>query len=700
MNDDQYPVENDVSGEAAPAAPKDYKDVLSKVVDRWSDLTDLWVKKAERVWSIYTGDEEGIPFNILYSNTETIVPAVFSKTPIAQVLRRFDEARADMPAKVMQRMLSFLMDTNLPSYPAFMTAMEDSVLDAAIAGQGQVRVRLVNGLATIDYVSWKKFCWGYCERWEDCPWIAFAHDLTAEEIIKEFQLDDVAAAKFKAASNAGDSIDNDKATGEKKPDTIRVWEVMDRKSGKTCFLCSGAENSCLSEEPDTLQLSGFYPCPPPLNFVRSTTDTLPRPLYKLYQTQAEELNELTRRLQKVVRAIKAKGIYAGNVDAIISAFNQDDDNILVPGDATAQILQMNKGLDAYIWFLPIDILMKVAGELFQARDAVKQTIYEILGIGDILRGVSKASETLGAQKIKSDWGSLRINKLRERTGSFVRETLRIAAEISAKHTPPELWTQVTGVKLLTPQQVQMAMSAPPQAGPDGQPIPNPAMDPMKTWEGVLGILKSDLSRAYTIDVETNSMVDAAATGEKEDAAEFMQAVSQTLGSLKDIMLSSPQGWEAGKLVATSVMGKFAIGAEMVPQFRNLPPPRAVMGPPPEVQKMMQEAQKGKQDAEKASQAAKADQQTLKDMLAEASRTQDAIKSQSDSLAMQREAFRREQDVASANIELLRDQSVIRIKEEELKLASKETALAAKEASLVGREKALAQNRTRPPGGPK
>jgi hypothetical protein len=43
-------------------------------------------------------------------------------------------------------------------------------------------------------------------------------------------------------------------------------------------------------------------------------------------------------------------------------------------------------------------------ELYKARDIVKKEIYEITGFSDIVRGQSKASETLGAQQIKAGLG--------------------------------------------------------------------------------------------------------------------------------------------------------------------------------------------------------------------------------------------------------------------------------------------------------
>jgi len=348
----------------------DYSEMLEEVQAREKELHEKWGKDSGQFWDLYSGRQRDTPFNILFSNTEIIVPAVFSRKPIPKVCRRFDEARADLPAKAMNRMLSFCMDTNLGAFPDFMTAVEDSVLDTAIVGQGQARVRKVNGLAVLDYVNWKKFIWGFCERWEDCPWIAFAHDLTYQDAVSVLKLNEVAAASLKQKMGDGSYQDNeDNSTKEKRPSTIRVYELWDRRRKMVCWLCAEAEKSCFTEEQDPLGLQNFYPVPSkPLTFVHSTTDTLPRPLYNLYKTQAEELNEITRRLGKIIKAMKVRGIYAGQIPEIPRLFEEDETTV-IPAETASQIMAMQgKGLDAYIWMLPIEKLIIVAKELYAARE--------------------------------------------------------------------------------------------------------------------------------------------------------------------------------------------------------------------------------------------------------------------------------------------------------------------------------------------
>lgn len=645
---------------------KDYKDLLEKVETRFNYLHDKWHKNGKIAWDIYTGDQTGIPFNILYSNTEIIVPAVFSKRPTARVLRRFDETRADLPARISERMLTFLMDKNLPSYPSFMTVIEDCVLDAALPGQGLARVRLVNELPCLDYVRWDRFVWGFCARWEDCPWEAFASDLSPEAVLAQFKnLTPEQAEHFraKAAESAKESAKSEDENKEKQGSGVRVWELWNKEDRKLYFLCKEAENCLLEVQDDPLGLEGFWPNPNPLTLVHSTTDTLPRPLYRLYEEQAEELNDVTRRLKRIIRAIKVRGIYASGLEDIQRVFQEDDDNVLIPSSAASNVLMTGKGIEAYIWLMPVDMLVKTAQVLYEARENIKNTIYEILGIGDILRGVTKASETLGAQELKDKWGSLRVNKARERVANFIRDNLRLLLELAANKTPPKSWEGVTAVKLPSAQElVQMKMQIQQQmaaAQAQGQQVPPPPQLP-PSWEELLGVLRDDYQRAYMIDVETNSTVDAEVSGEKQDAAEFLNALGQSLQGFKDIMTSSKEGWDLGIKVLTAVSAKFQLGQDVLEQIKKLPPP----GPEanPQLKQMQDQLQKQGQEVQKRGEEVAKEEQLLKDTRAELDGLMKELGNQINEIQARREQLRRDGDNIQKDIDIQLREALLEVKE--------------------------------------
>jgi len=132
--------------------PLDKKNDPSAVVSYWSDeISEAkkrekdFRKNGERIIKIYGAEEnDKTPFNILFGNTETLLPAIYSAVPRPVVNRRFKDEDPTGKAAAMagQRLLEFLLDTNIDGYETFDEAMRHVVLDGLLPGRG---------LATIKY---------------------------------------------------------------------------------------------------------------------------------------------------------------------------------------------------------------------------------------------------------------------------------------------------------------------------------------------------------------------------------------------------------------------------------------------------------------------------------------------------------------------------------------------------------------------
>ncbi len=90
----------------------------------------------------------------------------------------------------------------------------------------------------------------------------------------------------------------------------------------------------------------------------------------------------------------------------------------------------SKLADHIMWY-PIDVISAALEKLYLARDQIKNVIYETTGISDILRGLTDPNETLGAQQIKTQWGSLRVQRKQAEVARFARDLFRLKAEIFA-----------------------------------------------------------------------------------------------------------------------------------------------------------------------------------------------------------------------------------------------------------------------------
>jgi hypothetical protein len=645
--------------------PKDASELFTQVSDRHKWLRDNWLNEAEKIQAIYQGDKaDETPFNILYSNTEILVPAIFSRVPTPVVKRRHDATSQDLPAKAAERFLEYAMDTNLPGYPAFIDALESSILDAALPGLGQARVRLVEGVPQVDYVHFDSFVWGYARRWEAVPWIAYRHDLSAQDLKTKFALTPEQMEGF-AETPPVDGSDEAAQSA-----TYPVYEVWDKRTKTVSFVCEQYQGALLAKQEDQLNLHGFYDCPQPLVFVLATGDIKPRPLYSLYRKQAEELNAITARIKRVTQAIRVRGIYNGNLPEMAQIFSgADAENALIPAERPS-VLTTDGGLDKQIWLVPVDKLVQVLQQLLLLREQVKSTIYEILGIGDILRGVSRASETLGAQEIKDKWGSLRINKMRDKTARFIRSLLRLLVEVGAKHSPEEVWAAATGLPLLPTLQAQVIQQS-------GGQLPAPP------WKGVLDTLKNDLQRSYTVDIETNTTVDSEATQDKQDVAEFMNALGQAMSGLAPLASLGPEGFEATKAIVLEFTKKFRMGADVQAVLEKLKPPPAAQGPDPkvmeELKKRTEDVGKREQGVQQQEQGLASEKAKLEQSLAKLENIFKDIQIATQQLELAKKTALREIELDALEKGLALEKQVLGVKELGLGVKSQEVGLSVREA---------------------
>ncbi len=574
-----------------------------------------------RVLELYDGTKaEEVPFNILYSNTETLQPALYSATPRPVVQRRFkdDDPLGKAASQAGQRMLEFLLDTNLADYETYDEGMAQATLNALLPGRAFTAIKYdaesddgAGETICLDSKTWNRVLHGYAHRWQDVPWVAYedyidepeATRLFGKEMADKLTYSDV---EQKAASDDLKGSKEEPNQGERK--LACIYQVWDKEGGrKVRYYSEQYLDDYLKVEDDPLGLTGFFNCPKPLTFLKKPHTLTPTALYVLYESQAKELNELTRRLKKITIAIKARGIYDGSLGGDLQKMMEADDNELIPTE-TAATLSAEKGLDHAIWFMPVDKLIIVLRELYQAREQCKQVIYEITGISDILRGATKASETLGAQEIKTQWGTLRLKRAQKEVARYARDLLRMMLELAATKFSEETWAKMTGLpfllsskyneltalaKTLTQelQRVQ-ASQPPPQPGPPampGQPPQAPAPPPMPPqvqqlqqiqqalqapqWKDVLAMLKNDYQRAYRIDIETNSTVEPEAAEDQKMISDVMTAMGQVLNGIGPLVAKGVLPFEAAQVMLLTIVRRFRFGSELEDTIKAMQPPR-------------------------------------------------------------------------------------------------------------------------------
>lgn len=654
-----------------------------------------WEKRANEVLNKYRNERENEisstdrrKMNMLWSNTETLKPAIFSKEPVPVIERRFKDSdpRLAMAAReaglVMERCVSYMLDEK-DALGEYMSCRDDYLLVGRAVARvrytptttketGQLSIeengkggyysqdldedidpneyepkssedgqglyidypydRVVWEEAWTEYVPWSDFRHGWGRRWREVPWISYRHFMSRDQLRERFGDEIAAQVPLKLGPPQGkhNSIEGRMGGTAEASKRAIVWEVWDKHSRKVLWLAEGMNDKCLDCVDDPLGLKDFFDCQEPVWSVVNTHTLEPVPEYVLYQDQAEEVNRLTNRIHKISEALKVKGLYAGSQGDKISQlmFGDDDSPALHPVKAWLAFIQAapNGKLDSYITWLPMDMLIQVLQALYQAREQAKQALYEITGIADIVRGASDPRETAAAQKIKGQYASLRLNDRQRAFARFVRNGIRLQAEVMATLFDPETLRQISGSDVPTQQELQQEAMGKAQAAYQGvieqaqkqiaqqgqeqgqQPMPP---DPMAmqqqimqatqqaqqlyveayekvmaskpTWEMVIGLLRDDITRSYRIDIETESTVEPDRQADKEQRIEFLTSFAALLERLVMAMQAGMPFDLCKELLLFGVRG-YGIARSLESKIEEMEAPQPQGGPSAEEMK--------------------------------------------------------------------------------------------------------------------
>ncbi len=567
-----------------------------------------WRKESKTIFERYRAENlKNNSFNVLWSNTELMRPAIYNSTPKPDVRRRFrdDDPLGKKTSELLGRCLSFSVDNY-----GFDENIKMNVLDMLLCGRGVARVRYVPSIVTVgteeqeadggdleplegdaeelaweqvtcEHVNWEDFAHGPGRVWSEVQWVGVRHQLTREELIDKFgeigQKVNLSPAADEDARNASDT---NSAIGELFM-TAEVWEIWDKEQRKVIFFSSGYPNAPLKEMDDPLSLDGFYPIPCPLYAIESTTSLVPVTLYSQYQEQAKELDLVSRRINKLTDGLKARGAYDATMAELANVMEAED-NQIVPVESVAAMYDRG-GIEAGIWWMPIEQAAKVIQTLYAQREQCKNVIYEILGIADIMRGQSVASETLGAQQLKHQWGSIRLQKLQRSTQMYVRDIVRIMAEVISQKFQPETIMAMSQMQLPTDQQyqqqVQQAMIQYEQQAmmmaQQGQQPPAPPEIPPKpiTIDDVINVLHSDEQRSYKIDIETDSTSNATIADDMEGLAAVLTGVTQFMQGIGPLVQAGAFPIEAAKEIVMTICRRSRLGTAVEDSLDKIQAPQ-------------------------------------------------------------------------------------------------------------------------------
>lgn len=571
--------------------------------------------------------------NILWSNVQTLQPALYSRTPMPNVARRFldRDPTSRIAALIAERNLMTAVDLCDFDYP-----MKRSRDDYLLVGRGLAWVRytpefgmvklqepvaaiplqgtdrtiyrpakggdeippdrvqkdedgmqyyeteeegiLAHGM-TVDHVLWTDFLHEPVNDWTKVGWAAKRALMKRPKLIKFFG-EDLGRQINLTRTFSGKEADERSSDEGKRPDCAEVWEIWSKDERKVCWISDGYQEGVLKEEDDPLKLSGFWPFPRPLLGTTTTDSLIPVPDYALYQDQAEQLDRLTDRIRLLINALRVVGLYNGESADLSLLLNEGDENEMIPVQNWVAFANQG-GMKGNIDWLPIEQIQAVLMGLFNARAAIKQDLYEITGISDIIRGATAPEETATAQQIKANFGNLRLQDRQGEMSRFARDVLRIMAEVQCEHYPDEVLLEMSGVTEL--DEFKLKPGDPPEKKAEVQ----------QKVLGSLKLLRQDKMRSFRIDVETDATVAPDQQKEKETRVEFLTAVAPFLEKAAQVGTMAPQlvpllmkmlefgvrGFRAGRTLESAIEETISLSEQMQQQAQQAGPQQ----PPPDPQ---------------------------------------------------------------------------------------------------------------------
>jgi hypothetical protein len=491
----------------------------------------------------------GKRFNILYSNTETLKAALYARTAKPDVRQRFTQkkdALARTAGEMMERVLSYCSDTTHHD-----RSFRQGVHDMVLPGRGVVWLEYEPQIGTDEmgqeivadqkvddsFVYYRDFLHSPSRCWAEVWWIARRKLMTR---------DDMRDAGFKDADSIPLNWLPELEGGKEKevPDALKraeVWEIWHKSKKERIFVVEG-HPKVARVDADPYGLSGFWPCAEPAQAITSNDSFVPSALFCEYEDQADDLDEITERISKLTRALKRRGIYDASIKEL-RRLSKAADNEFIPAENFAAFASSG-GLKVAFQTEDLKPIADALLGLYEQKNQLVQQIYEIMGMGDIMRGVSDPNETLGAQQLKAQFGSTRIKTMQSDVQRWIRDTLRIKAELIAEHFEPQTLLAMSGMDLETEaerkaeeakeqaeeaqkwqMEVQQAVAQGQQPPPPPEPEEEDNEEEEPTIDAVVELLRDDKMRSYQIDVETDSTIFEDAESEKASRTELLTAMA-------------------------------------------------------------------------------------------------------------------------------------------------------------------------------
>lgn len=591
-----------VEGEAKSSAR--VLSAIRKATDTFRDYQDT-CRRIDDVYSRaanYDTDWLDPDYDLFWASMEILKPAIYAKPPVPAVAPMFQDRRPlyNVTAELLERVVS--SDFERSNIDQTMLSLRD---DLAFTNRGVPWVTYESDekgggqRACIEHIDRMDFLHEPARTWAEVGWVARRAWLTKTEMRKRFRRTSGDAYKMARTEIRRDDKDNGGADNSKK---AGVWEVWHKADNKVYWVAEGSDKLLDEGEPH-LKLKDFFPCPRPAYGTLRRRSLVPIPDYVRYAAHLSKISALTGRIYLLLDRIKLKGLVpaGGDIgDAVEQALKSDDDELLIPVPGAALMAGSSTG---FVSWMPLKEIAEAIQGLIAARGQLFDDFYQLSGISDIMRGATEAEETLGAQQLKSQYGSVRVREKIDELQRVARDVARIVAEIAAEKFTSEtllemsmmdipskadIKKQIKDIEAAAEEELKglkkQAQEAADKAQQSGQQV-DPAQaeqqfqqaqqqviakyaqqlaeaEKQVPIEDVVKLLRDDRARGFAFEIATDSTILTDELQEKQSRNEFLGVVATSVQSLMGLAAAGEEGAALAGGFLKFVTAPYRVGREL------------------------------------------------------------------------------------------------------------------------------------------
>ena len=428
-------------------------------------------------------------YNSLWSNVEILKPAIYGRTPLPIAERKFGDKDpvGRGAAQILERALR-----NEIEICGFHESLTQAVNDYLLPGRGTVWVRyepefspglslhgensidmkdsqgfieeeiweqdvdgddptgekleetndqIVRESTPVDYVHWEDFLIfpSNARTWSEVVAVGRRVYMTFTQMSERFGRDIAKKIPLQKDERRKDRFEDGDRDVEVKGEVFEIWNKEDR----AVYWVAEGYDFLLDRKDDPLNLENFFPCPRPIIANQTNGTLIPVADYIEYQDQAAQIDELSQRIAMLTRACKVAGVYNAAAKGVQRLLNESVENELIPVDDWSAFADKG-GVPNQISFLPLKEIIGVINELTTLKEKQIEEMDRLTGINDLMRGTTDARETLGGQRLKSNYTGTRLTARQNEVARFARDTVRIMADIMAQHFSPQSLVEASG----------------------------------------------------------------------------------------------------------------------------------------------------------------------------------------------------------------------------------------------------------------